>query len=331
MLALGYGHWDYDKRGHNTFTKQFPDYTLLHQTPHKWILEVKQLDLPLGNAETKQAVDYANDEGVQWAVLTNGRQWYIFNNHLHVPLPEKKVFEIADLFADNADLTTLALLSKTSMLANGLREAWTFHQVQSVVKSELETAHSSVRNLLSQLAANETGTAISDAVIGQSLRSLSPTLPIAKANTATPAPTPPSPALKSATNTAQTFYTFAQIAANSTLGTGRKPSQLQFASETPIAVTTWADVAIKTVERVGHQFGLPQLPFSNRAKGKTYFLNTQPNHSTGQAMKGHRKTQVNGNTIYMDTNRSTQEIMNSLLTVFTVVKVPPDFVKVSIG
>ncbi len=82
LTTLGYAPLEIYKRGHDATTNKFPDYTLLPQHPRKWFLEVKRLDLPLLDGEAAQAVNYANNQGAEWAVLTNGRKWYVYQAHL---------------------------------------------------------------------------------------------------------------------------------------------------------------------------------------------------------------------------------------------------------
>ena len=331
LYALGYGPFDIRKRGHDSVANNFPDYTLLPHTPQQWFLEVKKLDLNLQDGEAAQAVNYANNQGAAWAVLTNGRRWYIYNAHLPKPLTDKRVFQIDDLFGDSSALETLAMLSRSSMLGNGLSEAWAFQQVQGIVKAQLETPHSPVRKRLRQIASDETGAPVSDALIERTLRFLSPALPTVATKSVTPVPAPLPPPPKPIINTDQPLYTFGEIAADSTLGIKKRPTGVYFTDGTITKVTSWADAAILALAHIGHQLGLPPLPFSNRAKGKTYFLNTQPTHSTGGPMHGSRKTTVNGQIIYMDTNRSTQDIAGSMVSLFNAVGAPQDVVKVSIG
>ncbi len=328
LMALGYEPFDIRQRGHDSVANNFPDYT--PGIPQKWFLEVKKLDLALQDGEAAQAVNYANNQGAEWAVLTNGRKWYIYNAHLPKPLTEKRVFQIDDLFGDASALRTLALLSRTSMLSGGLTQAWRFAQVQSIVKAQLETPNSAVRKRLRQVASDEISIAVSDALTEEVLWSFLPNFPAVMGNGTGHVLPPLLPQPKAPDNTQFVLYTLADIAANSTLGTGRKPISLHFTDGTSADTTTWADVGISTLSRLGKQYGLPPLPFTNRAKGKSYFVNTQPIHSTGLSMKSHRTAEVNGATVYMDTNRSALELVNSLLILFTTVGAPADFVKVAI-
>ena len=171
LNVLGYAPWEVIKRGHDGVANNFPDYTLLPNTPHKWFLEAKKLDLHLQDGEAAQAVNYANNQGAEWAVLTNGRSWYIYNAHLPKPLTEKRVMQINDLFSDADAVGKLLLLSRQSMQNTGLTVAWTQERVTAVVKSQLVTPNSALRKHLRKMGSEETGTALDDAAIGKAIAS----------------------------------------------------------------------------------------------------------------------------------------------------------------
>ncbi len=119
LPLLGYSPLQISKRGHDSVANNFPDYTLLPNTPHKWFLEAKRLDLPLQEKEVTQAIGYASSQGAEWAVLTNGRTWDVYKAHLQKPLREKRVMHIADLFSDADAIAQLLLLSRQS-IQNGV-------------------------------------------------------------------------------------------------------------------------------------------------------------------------------------------------------------------
>lgn len=330
LSALGYGPFDIHKRGHDSVANNFPDYTLLPGKPQKWFLEVKKLDLPLQDGEAAQAVNYANNQGAAWAVLTNGRKWYIYNAHLPKPLTEKRVFQIDDLFGDASALKTLAMLSRSSMLADGLTEAWAFEQVQAIVRVQLETPNSPVRKQLRKIATEETKAAVSDTLIERALRSLSPTPPAVTANGTGPSPIPPPKPIVDLPPPGQALYTFAELAENKALGTGKEPTALRFSDGTTTGPTSWADAIAAAVEYVLRQFTLPPIPFTGRIKSRLYFLNTQPKHSTGQEMRSHRTAQMGNTKIYIDVHCDTQSKAQRMVALLSAVGAPQDAVKVSI-
>ncbi|MEA2238389.1 MAG: hypothetical protein QOC81_3113 [Thermoanaerobaculia bacterium] len=87
------------------------------------LIEVKAIGLDLKDGHVKQAVDYAANQGIEWAVLTNGNLWKVFRVIFAKPIDAELVLDI-DLLALNpknaADLENLYLLTRESMLKSGL-------------------------------------------------------------------------------------------------------------------------------------------------------------------------------------------------------------------
>lgn len=91
---------------------------------------------------TKQTVDYANTEGVEWCVLTNGSEYRIYKTRAPGKL-EKKLFEDVniDIMKDDAQMkfseTVLSLLSPQAMKGNYLEKLWNMREIDRRVESFL--------------------------------------------------------------------------------------------------------------------------------------------------------------------------------------------------
>lgn len=66
-----------------------PDYSLHVEDELRFIIEVKALNKAFSDNDKVQAVNYVNAQGLRWAVLTNGREWYFFDNLVAKPAHEK--------------------------------------------------------------------------------------------------------------------------------------------------------------------------------------------------------------------------------------------------
>lgn len=329
--TLGYSPTEIRQRGHDSVVNSYPDYELLPTTSQKWFLEAKKLDHALADGEAAQAVNYANNKGAEWAVLTNGRKWYIYNAHLPKPLSEKRVFQIDDLFKIDSTLEILGHLSRPSMISGGLTRAWTISQIMPVIAQQLDTPNSEIRKHLLKIATKQPHLTICDATIGEALATLS-YIGHGKINIAAEPPSINfSPTQQVVVNTRVSVHELAEIATNCALCTHKKVTCLYFADGKSKAVTCWADATTKAISAIVEQFGMPALPLSNRPRGKSYFLNTQPVHSTGISMKAYRTVSAGNTTIYVDINRSAQELMRALLNVCQTLSVPSDFVKIAVG
>ena len=89
------------------------------------LIEVKAVGVDLRDTHTKQAVDYAANQGVEWVVLTNGIIWKIYSVSFSKPITADLVLEIdvLELNAKDSDsVEDLFLLSKEAVQKSGLEE-----------------------------------------------------------------------------------------------------------------------------------------------------------------------------------------------------------------
>ena len=87
------------------------------------LIEVKAAGTELKESHTKQAVDYAANQGVDWVVLTNGSQWKVYNVLFTKPVGQDLVLDL-DILALNAkradDIQSLFLLTKEGFIKSAL-------------------------------------------------------------------------------------------------------------------------------------------------------------------------------------------------------------------
>ncbi|MEP6756268.1 MAG: hypothetical protein ABJA67_12260 [Chthonomonadales bacterium] len=81
LEAIGYSVMDYDPQTHNG-KGYFPDYTMLAKSVFTWFLEAKKWGEVLTDDHAVQVLNYTNTEGCRWAVLTNGRNWRLYDNSI---------------------------------------------------------------------------------------------------------------------------------------------------------------------------------------------------------------------------------------------------------
>ena len=332
LTTLGFGPLEFQKRGYDAVASNFPDYTLLPGTAHKWFLEVKKLDLPLRDGEASQAVNYANNQGAAWAVLTNGRVWYFYNAHAPVPLTEKRVFQIDDLFNDSQADEVLLSLSRASMATNGLTERWLAHRIKEVVEREIATPNSSTRKALRKLSAAETQNAVTDEAVGKALNALfaktlasvsDPILPAVPPNgTDIVSDTPPDYG---------SLRPLLEYGKSPELITSRKPKHLLLGNGPAIPIKSWSVLAQNVVRFIGETYQLPPLPFVGSTSGKKYFLNTIPTRADGKQMITMVSVNVSGQTVYLDMNRSSHNTITGLIGFMEAVGAPGDSVRLEVG
>jgi hypothetical protein len=81
LWALGYHRYEIASRSYDAANK-LPDYTILPGSPHTWYLEAKAWSAPLSSLHVDQALNYAHTNGKRWVVLTNGREWQLFDDSI---------------------------------------------------------------------------------------------------------------------------------------------------------------------------------------------------------------------------------------------------------
>ena len=87
------------------------------------IVEVKAIGLDLRDAHTKQAVDYAANQGIEWVAVTNGAIWRVYRVMFSKPIDQELVLEIdvLSLLPRSAEhIENLFLLTRESVVKSGL-------------------------------------------------------------------------------------------------------------------------------------------------------------------------------------------------------------------
>ncbi len=328
LRSLGYAPTDYVKQGFSSTASNFPDYTLLPNSSHKWILEVKKYGHVFTQKDEAQATSYGFHEATEWAVLTNGQKWYIYN----IPLrsPERRVLKIDNLFTERNALQLLACLSHQGMLQDELTEAWNLKRVTTFVESEMITANSLLRTSLCQLVKQKINLDVTDAVIGEVITTIIDSKSAQILTTTIQSSNSPLPPTASGNPTTTLLYTFGDILANPLLGTKQRPKSVDFGDGNPISVNSWADAAKVVIEKLGSKYSMPTLPFTGGSNGRIYFLNLAATHKDGGKMRSYRAAQIGSSTVYIDTHRSVKDLSARLVIFLNTINAPLDAAKISI-
>jgi hypothetical protein len=129
-------HWEYKPK-----PKYNPvDFALLLQRTPCLFLEAKALRDSLRDDKLiAQVLTYSSVAGVQWAVLTNGDEYRIYNAGAPVPV-EQKLFRAVSVANDDQALVlaTLSLLSKSNFQDKKIGRLWASQFVDRQVKTALE-------------------------------------------------------------------------------------------------------------------------------------------------------------------------------------------------
>ena len=118
--------------------KQYLDYLLVVDAIPRVAVEAKAIDVGFNDAHGAQVVQYCSVLGIEWAVVTNTRQWRLYHGFAKGPLSEKLLAAV-DLLAWENDsqyntvFELLWLISKEGFQTAGGPGAW-------LVAKQLDTA-----------------------------------------------------------------------------------------------------------------------------------------------------------------------------------------------
>ncbi len=105
----------------------YADYIIQIGGQRHFLVEVKAYSLDLSGKHLGQAINYGANEGIDWAILTNGRHFQLYKILFEKPICEKLVLEIdflADDFKTRAVQEQLAYLHRDAVLKKSLNHLW---------------------------------------------------------------------------------------------------------------------------------------------------------------------------------------------------------------
>ncbi|MCZ8216556.1 MAG: type I restriction enzyme HsdR N-terminal domain-containing protein [Cyclobacteriaceae bacterium] len=105
----------------------YADYIVQIGGKRHFLVEVKAFSIDLSDKHLRQAVNYGANEGIEWAILTNGRQFQLYRIIFEKPISEKLVFEIdfaADDFNMKETLEVFTYLHRDAVIKKSLTDLW---------------------------------------------------------------------------------------------------------------------------------------------------------------------------------------------------------------
>jgi len=101
----------------------YADYVIQINGKRHIVVEVKAMNIELSDKHLRQVINYAANEGIDWALLTNGRHFQLYKVLFNKPIEHKLIFSID--FEDLKYCTEcVQYLTKYSVLKNGLTYIW---------------------------------------------------------------------------------------------------------------------------------------------------------------------------------------------------------------
>lgn len=102
-------------------------------------LEAKAFGISLDDRKyISQAVNYANTAGVKWCILSNGKDWRVYNTHAEVDVEKKLFFSFSIQNLLDVDYSKIKLLSKESIFLKTIDTFWKDFNIDEKIKLILQ-------------------------------------------------------------------------------------------------------------------------------------------------------------------------------------------------
>ena len=104
----------------------YADYVIQTKRKKNFIVEVKSIQIDLNKKHLRQSMEYAVNEGIDWIILTNGRQFQVYRVLFEKPVRHELFFDfdLSDLKQINKISQSMVYLTKKSVLKNELDQLW---------------------------------------------------------------------------------------------------------------------------------------------------------------------------------------------------------------
>jgi hypothetical protein len=104
----------------------YADYVVQLKGVRHFLVEVKALSLQLSDKHLRQAINYGANEGIEWALLTNGKQFDFYKILFEKPIQARRVFSInlCEPSALKNHVELMQYMHKDSVNNKGLDMLW---------------------------------------------------------------------------------------------------------------------------------------------------------------------------------------------------------------
>jgi hypothetical protein len=104
----------------------YADYMIQSNGVRHFLVEVKALSLQLSDKHLRQTINYGANEGIEWALLTNGKVFELYKILFNKPIDAKKVFSIdlSDSSQYKHFIEHLQYLHRDAVFKKSLKQLW---------------------------------------------------------------------------------------------------------------------------------------------------------------------------------------------------------------
>ena len=104
----------------------YADYVIQVNTKRHFLVEVKALSFQLSEKHLRQTVNYGANEGIEYALLTNGRDFEFYKILFEQPISSRLIFalDLSDAAGLKNGVNQLQYLHKESVVKNSFKPLW---------------------------------------------------------------------------------------------------------------------------------------------------------------------------------------------------------------
>ena len=104
----------------------YADYVIQTKGIRHFLVEVKSLSLSLSDKHLRQAINYGANEGIEWALLTNGKRFDLYKILFQKPIESRLVFSYDLCESKNLRncMDVIQFIHKDAILNKGLDKLW---------------------------------------------------------------------------------------------------------------------------------------------------------------------------------------------------------------
>jgi hypothetical protein len=308
LEAAGYSRFDWIAEGTDA-TGNKPDYRVLHNSPHQWLMEAKAWNHALSDADANQLTSYANTNHIRWAVLTNGKEWRLYDASIFGTVQERLMAQ-AGLDNPEALANLLCALHKDAVQSRETERVARRLRMEREMKAQLCDENSPLVDAIAQQLRQCTKVDYSTEEVADFFRDLI-TQPVVK------------PIVKSG------LLSLEELARNAReLAMGKRPTRVQFPDGREERVSTWKALTIAVLQWFGDRLPPPPQP---RTKGaRRYLYHEKPEHERTPMLAPYEMS-VAGRRLNVEMHVSSAETLAALVHLCECVGESPSGFRIAIG
>jgi hypothetical protein len=122
---LGYKELEEVKTEYRIRT-EYADYVVQVKRKKHFVVEVKSIDIDINEKHLRQSLSYAANEGIDWIVLTNGREVQLYRVSFNKPIKTTLIYAVNLMSPENSKKAPRQLwyLTKKAVERGDLEEFW---------------------------------------------------------------------------------------------------------------------------------------------------------------------------------------------------------------